>query len=260
MALIEPPIWNSAHREIKYRYTYPSQTYFSSGDDGNGKLVLVIGAAVSQEVSVGQRVVIESGINAGSHSITSVTTATAPSFGSITLDADYVGGGSGYFIPLSNVNVELWAGYESGHPGNADIPLSKIADIVGVPALETYADIKVQGFLKSLFKKIESPRIGVDFRMSSPFYLVIDGTTYSTRYCLNGVFESASLNNFDNDFEILNARTPIFFENGKTIYSMLTGRTADDRGRHILNVVTANGDSTIGGVGFDAVETTFTIA
>lgn len=260
MALIQPPIWNSVHREIKYRYTYPSQTYFSSGDDGNGKLVLVIGAAVSHEVSVGQRVVIESGINAGSHSITSVTTATAPSFGSITLDADYIGGGSGYFIPLGNINVELWAGYESGHQGYNDIPLRKIADVVGVPGVSTFADIKVQGFLKSLFKKVESPRIGVDWRMSAPFYLVIGATTYDTKYCINGTFDSTALNNLDNDYEILNARTPIFYENGKTIFSMLAGRTADPRGRHVINVVHTNGDATVGGIGFDAIGTTFTIA
>lgn len=255
MALIEPPVWNSVHREISYRWTYPSFISVSAGPDADGNLTLVIGFT---GLTVGQRVIIPSGIYEGAYGITASYTSGGIHY--ITLNTPYVSGTAIPFIPLSNVNVELWAGYDSSHEGFTDIPLQKIADVVGVPGVNAWADIKVQGFLKSLFKKIEAPRIGVDWRMSSPFYVVIDGTTYNTHYCINGTFESTPLNNLNNPYEILNARTPLFFKNSRTIYSMIQ-KESDPRGGHIRNIVATTGTPTGGlGLGFDEIGTTFTVA
>jgi len=161
---------------------------------------------------------------------------------------------------MTNVAVELFAGYDSSHEGSADHPYRRIAEILGVPGLEGFVLFDVSSYLKSLFKKVESPRLGRDFRMSVPFDLrTVIGVPGTTRYVLNGTFEQATLQGFDVDFAILNARTPIHFKDGTTVYTMIWPDTSVF-GEHLFNVLGTEGEGNIGGVGFDEIGTTFTVS
>ena len=250
MALSPPNKWNSVHRPIVYKFSNVSIFALSITDNG-GFARFNVGASYISQFSVGQRVYIASGTYQGNWTVTDAT-------GTVTLNAPYSTSGTAFLIPLTNITAQLWAGYQATHEGYADYPFKKIADIVAVPNLTGTTDIDVSGYLVSIFKKIEAPRIGADFRMSVPFRLVVSGYPQTTYYALNGTFPQDQLQAFDSNFAILNARVPIHFNNGVCMYSMIWPDTATD-GEHIFNIVGMHGTGSPGGLGFDAIGTTFTV-
>jgi hypothetical protein len=254
MALSQPQLWNSVHRPINYRWTFPSYS-FSNVIKVGGETRFMLPPAYVSNFAVGQRVHIDSGspvLYAGVY--------TVQSLGSdyIVLNATYVSAASGQATPLSAKTVHLYAGYGSTHPAHNDNPDRLIATISAPTGIENYIDINVSGYLKGLFKKVQPPTIGPDWSMSTPFYVIIDSTTYSTRYAVNGTLEHQVLNNLSAPYEVLNVRTPIHFKDGRCLYSILRPET-DPRGCHVLNVAGIHGAGNIGGLGFDAIGTTFTI-
>jgi hypothetical protein len=250
MALITPNTWNSVHKPIEYRVTFTS--YFAISITNNGGYARFnVGSSIAALFTVGQRVYVPSGPYAGNWTVRDTA-------GTVTISAPYSSSGTAFITPLVNVSAQLWAGYQSTHEGYSDYPFRQIADIVAVPGLEGYVSIDVSGYLKSIFKKIEAPRIGADFRMSCPFRLVVSGYSQSTFYALNGTFDQAVLQNYAAYYEILNARHPIHFANGTCIYSMLWPDTSI-HGKHVFNIIGINGTGSPGGLGFDAVGTTFTV-
>jgi len=250
MALITPNTWNSVHRPIEYRVTFNSIFVLSITDNG-GYARLNVGVSYLTQFSVGQRVYIPSGTYAGNWTVREVS-------GTVTISAPYSSSGTTFVTPLSNVSAQLWAGYPSTHEGYSDYPFRQIADIVAVPGLEGFVSIDVSGYLKSIFKKIEAPRIGADFRMSCPFRLIVSGYPQDTFYALNGTFDQSVLQNYASYYSILNARHPIHFANGTCIYSMLWPDT-NIYGKHVFNIIGINGTGSPGGLGFDSVGTTFTV-
>ena len=249
--LQEPSLWSSINRPVVYKYLFDSY-YFTGVIDSGGFARMAISPADIGNFSLNQRVRISSGLYAGNWSITAIGANY------IILNTAYIINTIGAVYPLSNVSVELWAGYDATHPYYANNPERKIADIIGVPALEPYAEINVAGFLKGLFKKITPPVIGPDFAMSTPFFLKIGATTYTKRYALNGTFEDQVLNNLNSNYAILNARTPIHFKDNQCLYSMIRPNT-DPRGAHIINIIGMNGAANFGGLGFDAIGSTFVV-
>lgn len=249
MALIHPPKWNSAHQPIKYRYTFNSYAFTAVNNNGNGAEI-VVGAAVIF-FAVGARVYIPSGTYAGTHIVTFIN-----GFG-VVLNTAYIANDTGQATPLSNVSATVWAGYAASHDGFATYPLKQLAEITGVPGVNGEIEFDVSGFVKSVFQNIQAPTIGHDFSMSVPFKLVISGEAQVTKYAVNGTFKDSHLAPFDAFYQVLNARWPIHFEDGVCYYSMIFD---DEHGPHIFNVIGIEGDGNPGGLGFDAIGTTFTIA
>jgi hypothetical protein len=256
-ALTDPPTWNSAHRPIDYQYDFTSYAFSSVTDAGSDTInVFVTNVPDLANFTVGQRVYIASGVYAGNWVVVSIGGT------SVVLNAPYVSTDADSMTPVFNVEAELWAGYPAlnnelnVHPGYAIYPLKKIADIVAVPGLEDYATINVSGFIKGVFKKVTEPVIGADFSMSVPFKLVVSGETANTLYAVNGTFTSADLLTYSDSFEILNARTPIHFENGVCIYSMIWIDYSVN-GRHIFNIQGTHGTGTTDGMYFSETKNTF---
>ena len=255
MALQEPQVWNSVHRPINYRWTFPSYS-FSSVIKVGGDTRFVMPPAYTANYTVGQRVHIDTGNPILYNSVYTVLSIGADY---VVLNATYVSTASGNATPLSAKTVYLYAGHtDTTHPDYANNPSRLIATIEAPTGINNYIDINVSGYLKGLFKKVTKPVIGPDWSMSTPFHVIGDSTTYSTRYAVNGTFEHQVLNNYNADYAILNARTPIHFKDGQCIYSMIRPEY-DPRGAHILNVVGMNGAANFGGLGFDAIGITFTI-
>lgn len=205
--------------------------------------------------SVGQRVHIDSGDPVLYASVYTVQSVGADY---IVLNATYVSGTSGQATPMSAKTVYLYAGYDSTHPAYLDNPTRLIATISAPTGINNYIDINVSGYLKGLFKKVTAPVLGPDWKMSTPFYVRIDGTNYSTRYAVNGTLEHGVLNTLSANYQVMNTREPIHFKNHKVLYSIMRP-PFDPRGAHILNIAGVNGSGSIGGLGFDAIGTTFTI-
>lgn len=252
MALTEPSLWNSAHRPVNYRWTYSSYYFTGVIDDGNGKARMAIAPADIGNFSANQRIYIATGTYAGNWTISSVGANY------IVTNADYSISTIGSVYPLSVKTVSLYAGYASGHPYYDENPERLIATISAPPGITSHIDINVSGYLKGLFKKVTAPVIGPDWAMSTPFYVIVDSTTYSTRYAVNGTLESGVLNALSANYQVLNVRNPIHFSDYKCLYSILRP-TTDPRGAHVLNVAGVHGAGNVGGLGFDAIGTTFTI-
>lgn len=250
-SLTQPDFWNSIHRPVVYRYNFDSYAFSAAGASGTNTEFILSSPATVVNFSVGQRVNIASGIYAGNYSVQSIAG------NAIRLNVTYIAGASGQLTPMQNVSVELWAGYPVDHPYYDENPQRKIADVVGVPAVNPYAEINVAGYLKGLFKKVTPPVIGCDWAMSSPFFLKIGGTTYATKYAVNGTWKQEILNNGSGFFGILNAREPIHFKDGTCIYSAL--KPLDVRGAHIVNFIGKQGTGQVGGLGFSEIGTTFVI-
>ena len=250
-SLTQPDFWNSVHRPIIYRYYYDSYYFAAAGASGSNTDFVLANPSHAANFSVGQRVNIPTGIYTGNYTVQSIAG------NAIRLNVTYTAGASGQLAPMSNIAVELWAGYPVGHPAYDDNPERKIADVVGVPSVYPYAEINVSGFLKGLFKKVTPPVLGPDWAMSSPFFVKVGGATYTTKYAINGTWKQDILNNGSGFFAILNARDPIHFKDGTCIYSAL--RPLDVRGGHIANFIGVQGAGEIGGLGFSEIGTTFVI-
>jgi len=255
---VRPTLWNSAHRPILYQVT--TDFNFKAATDNGGNLELII--ASSQGIGnfvVGSNVIIPSGTYEGTYKVLS-------KYGnSIVLNGTYTSGASGTIIS-TRIPCKVYAGYDILHPGYVDQPYRKIADFVGIRNATTgYVDIDVSGFIKSMFKTIYGPRLGRDFNMSVPFRVTIGSATAFVspmRYALNGTFKQALLQPFDDTHKILNAREPIHFVNGRTIYSMIWQDDASDLGEHIVNIVATNGTATPNagsGIGYWEIGSTFIV-
>ena len=253
MSLITvPSTWNSAHRPIVY--VLKPAYYFNSAGSDSGNLELKISPASNlANFIVGSSVIINSpSFYAGTYKILSITGT------GIVLNVAYVGNDSGG-VASTRVPVALWAGYDAAHVGYSDYPYQKIADLTAIRNASTgFCNIDVSGYIKSVLKEVKTPRIGKDFQMSVPFNIVIAGELATTYYALNGTLTQNDLSVYDAAGKILNAREPIHFKNGKTIYSMIWPDTAEF-GEHIVNIVATQGTGSVGGVGFDQIGTTFII-
>ena len=250
-----PNLWNSVHRPIEYVLN-PTYTFPLINVDvvtNNVKFVISPVTAATNFI-VGTNAIIPSGDYAGTYKVLAVAT------GAVTLDVQYNAAyaTSGTIIS-TRVPCELWVGYLASHPGAAIYPYSKAADITAIRDANGLCTIDVSGFIKGILKEVEAPTLGRDFRMSVPFRLLIDGEIYSTfRYALNGVFKQADLANYDAAGKILNAREPIHFKNGKTLYSMIWDDTVE-YGEHIVNIAATQGTSQVGGIGFWQIGSTFIV-
>jgi hypothetical protein len=255
MTITPPAKWNSAHRPIRFEAAFTPES--SSAMTGiNGQLRLQVTPSFYAQATLGQRVYVTGGAYTGNYII-----ADLPS-NSITVNTPYIGPQSGMTIRLlANVNAELWAGYQPGHPGYSDIPWRKLADINQPPNMTGGVTIDVSGYLKSLFKEIKSPRIGADFRMSSPFMFSVFGFSPSTRYVMNGTLAQVPLASLTDPFDIIAAQMPIHFNNGVCVYSQFA-QFEGAFGPHIFNVIGAHGTGLSGapsGIGIDDIGGTFQV-
>ena len=223
-----------------------------NSDSGNARLV-ISPLPNYNNFTTGSNCIVTSGIYTGTHKILNVTV------NGVTIDTPFVSGGSGGVVS-TRIPVELYAGYDVSHPGYNDYPYQKIADITAIRGVSGNADIDVSGFLKGVLKEVKEPRIGSDFQMSIPFQLKYAGVLTAFGYALNGTLKQTDLATFDGDFKILNAREPIHFVNGKTIYSMIWNDTAEF-GEHIVNILAINGDpsTVVGGIGYWEIGSTFLV-
>ncbi|MGB1318571.1 MAG: hypothetical protein ACPG5W_10205 [Flavobacteriales bacterium] len=253
MPLIHPPLWNSAHRPVVYRYDHQQHYFAAVGSNGGNAQVVLSLPSNASHYTVGGSCYIPSGVYAGSHIVLS-------KFGnSITINTPYVSGTNGYIAATPNVTVQLYAGYQIGHYGYNDHPFRKIADIVGITNANGYIEFRVDGYLRSIFKEIQFPRIGADFRMSSPFRLIVSGEQQFDRYVENGVLTALQLSSFDSNHKILNETEPVHFNNGKVVYSMIWPDTAE-HGEHIFNIAGVQGSGTLDGIGYWAIGSTFQVS
>lgn len=254
MALSQPQQWNSVHRPINYRWTFAGYS-FSNVIKVGGETRFMMPPAYVGNFTVGQRVHIDS---VDPVLYASVYTVLSVGADYVVLNATYVSAASGTATPLSAKTIYLYAGYGSTHPYYNENPERLIATISAPTGINNYIDINVSGYLKGLFKKVTKPVIGPDWAMSTPFYVVIDSVTYAIRYAINGTLEHQVLNTMLSNYSYLNTTEPIHFKDTKIIYSILRPST-DPRGGHVLNVAGVQGAGNIGGLGFDAIETAFTV-
>ncbi len=231
--LTVPNLWNSSHRPIIYTLD-PVFTFGSAGSVGGNLELKISPSSDLASFVVGSSVIVNlPSFYAGTYTITSIT-ATG-----IVLNTAYVGNDSGT-VYSTRVPIEINAGYEPGHPGESDYPYGVIANITGVRGVDGLITFDVSGFLKGILKEVKTPRIGRDFQMSIPFNVAVIGIIKTTRYALNGTLEQSDLATYDAAGKILNAREPIHFQNGRTIYSMIWQDTAEF-GEHIVNIVATQG-------------------
>ena len=227
-----PNLWNSSHRPIIYTldpvFTFTAATSFS----GNLEIIISPSADLASFI-IGTDAVIPSGIYAGTYKILS------KGGNSLRLDSVYTSGASGS-VYSTRVPIVISAGYPPGHPGESDYPYGVVAKITGVRGVDGLITFDVSGFLKGILKEVKAPRIGRDFQMSIPFDVFVNGIIKTTRYALNGTLEQSDLATYDAAGKILNAREPIHFQNGRTIYSMIWQDTAEF-GEHIVNIVATQG-------------------
>jgi len=252
MSIVEPALWNSAHRPINYTIAPNYLFAFVNSDSGNARLV-ISPLSNYNNFTTGSSCIVTSGAYAGTHKILNVTV------NGVTIDTPFVSGGSGSVIS-TRIPLQLYIGYDVGHQGYADYPSRLAANITAIRGVNGNAEVDVSGFIKSVLKEVKEPRIGRDFQMSVPFKIVYSGIFRSPRYALNGTLKQTDLANFDGDFKILNAREPIHFVNGKTIYSMIWNDTAEF-GEHIVNILAVNGDpsTVVGGIGYWEIGSTFIV-
>ena len=249
MSLTLPALWNSVHRPIIYTIT-PNYLFVFVGDvDGNA--LMVVSPANLENFIVGASVIIESGVYAGTHTVLSIQA------NGVVINTPYTSNVSGIIIS-TRVPVELYAGYDASHPGFADYPYGKVADITAIRGTDGNCKVDVSGYLQGVLKEVKEPRYGRDFQMSIPFKLVNANESQAMRYALNGTFKQSDLATYDADGKILNAREPIHFKNGRTIYSMIWNENTEF-GEHIVNIVATNGTGNVGGIGFWEVGSTFII-
>jgi len=227
-----PSTWSSIHRPIVYEidpvYTFTAATSFS------GNLEIIISPSVDLAAFIiGTNAVIPSGIYAGTYKILS------KGGNSLRLDTSYTSGASGS-VYSTRLPCQVYAGYDAAHPGYADYPYGLVANITGIGGADGVVKIDISGFLKSVIKEVKAPRIGRDFQMSIPYKMVIGHDSDSIKYALNGTLEQSDLDSNFPPGTILNAREPIHFQNGRTIYSMIWRDTAEF-GEHIVNIVATQG-------------------
>lgn len=252
MALTNPALWNSVHRPINYTIA-PNYIFALVGSDGGNAKLAISPLPNAENFIAGTNCIVTSGIYAGTHKILTATSTE------VTIDTPFISNSSGG-ITSTRIPCELYAGYDVTHQGYADYPYQKIADITAIRGIDGNAQVDVSGFLQGVLKEVKEPRIGRDFQMSIPFNLTVAGETVVTRYALNGTLKQTDLATFDGDFKILNAREPIHFVNGKTIYSMIWSDTAEF-GEHIVNILAVNGDpsTVVGGIGYWEIGSTFIV-
>jgi len=250
MSLAQPALWNSAHRPIIYTITPNYLFSLVTASGGKARLTIIPSLDVANFI-IGSSVIIESGVYAGTHKVLAITSVT------ITIDTPYISDTSGVVIS-TRVPVELYAGYDSDHPGYADYPYAKIADITAIRGIDGLCRMDVSGYIKGVLKEVKSPRVGRDFQMSVPFKMRYTGIWRTPLFALNGVFQQADLAAYNANGKILNAREPIHFKNGKTIYSMIWNETTEF-GEHIVNIVATNGTGNVGGIGFWQIGSTFIV-
>ena len=250
MSLIEPALWNSAHRPIIYTIA-PNYLFTGVNNNSGNTNLFMISTQVAANFIVGTNCIIPSGIYAGTHRVIDVSGIV------VTIDTPHTSPSVGEVIS-TRVPVSLYAGYASGHVGYADYPYGKIADIVAIRGVDGNCKVDVSGYLKGVLKEVKKPRYGRDFQMSVPFQLKYSGALTDMRYALNGTFQQGDLATYDADGKILNAREPIHFKDGKTIYSMIWNETTEF-GEHIVNIVATNGTGNVGGIGYWEIGSTFIV-
>jgi hypothetical protein len=250
MSIVTPALWNSAHRPIIYTIAPNYLFAFVNSDSGNARLVISPLPNYNNFI-VGTSCIVTSGIYTGTHKILNVTV------NGVTIDTPFISGGAGSVVS-TRVPVELYAGYDVSHPGYSDYPYGLVATITAIRGVDGNCTIDVSGFLKGVLKEVKSPRFGRDFQMSIPFKLKYAGVLTDAAYALNGTFKQADLATYDSNGKILNAREPIHFKDGKTIYSMIWNETTEF-GEHIVNIVATQGTGNVGGIGFWEIGSTFIV-
>jgi hypothetical protein len=250
MSIATPTLWNSAHRPIVY--TFSPNYLFGFVNSNSGKAKLAISPTLNLgNFIVGTSCIVTSGIYAGTHKILTI------GGGFLTIDTPYISSTAGSVIS-TRVPVELYAGYDVTHPGYADYPYGLVATITAIRGIDGNCKIDVSGYLKGVLKEIKKPRYGRDFQMSIPFKLKYAGVLTDAAYALNGTFQQADLATYNANGKILNAREPIHFKDGKTIYSMIWNETTEF-GEHIVNIVATQGTGNVGGIGFWQIGSTFIV-
>ena len=250
MSLAQPALWNSAHRPIIYTIT-PNYLFTGVNNNSGNTNLFMTSTEVAANFIVGTNCIIPSGIYAGTHRVIDVSGIV------VTIDTPHTSPSAGEVIS-TRVPVELYAGYDSDHPGYADYPYAKIADITAIRGIDGLCPMDVSGYIKGVLKEVKSPRVGRDFQMSVPFKMRYTGIWRTPLFALNGVFQQADLASYNANGKILNAREPIHFKNGKTIYSMIWNETTEF-GEHIVNIVATNGTGNVGGIGFWQIGSTFIV-
>ena len=250
MSLTLPALWNSVHRPIIYTVA-PNYLFVAAAPSGTNLQLIISPSTDVANFTIGSSVIIPSGIYAGTYKVLS------KGGNDIVVDGTYTSGAGGTIIS-TRVAVELYAGYDASHPGFADYPYGKVADITAIRGKDGNCKVDVSGYLQGVLKEVKEPRIGRDFQMSIPFRLVNANESHSLRYALNGTFKQSDLATYDADGKILNAREPIHFKNGRTIYSMIWNETTEF-GEHIVNIVATNGTGNVGGIGLWEIGSTFIV-
>jgi len=253
MAFLQPTEkWQAVHQPVIYRYTFATVSFTNVSDVyGDAGLLMPNTSAFT----VGQRVYIPTGIYQGNWTVTTIFTNN-----SIVVTAPYVSGTTGNVTPLSNVSASVWAGYQVGHDGYSIYPYRKIAEFIGVAGINGEVTMDISGYLKSLFKNIGPPQLGVDLTMSFPFDVEVSGEPRLTRYAINATIPSADLQSYTivTNPVALQIGIPPHFTDGRVMYSYINDTVA--LSQHVVNVMGASGSALIGGIGWDAVGSTFTIS
>ena len=252
MAFIQPSEkWQAVHQPVVYRKTFTSYAFQSVIDvGGKARLLMTSGAG---NFSVDQRCYIATGVYAGNWSVSGVYA------NGLLLTADFISADADNITPLSNIDATVWAGYQVGHDGHDIYPYRKIAEFVGVAGINGEVTMDISGYLKSLFKNLGPPRLGVDLTMSFPFDVEVGAEPRLTRYALNATIPSADLQPYTivANPVALQIGIPPHFTDGRVMYSYINDTVA--LSQHVVNVMGASGSALIGGIGWDAVGSTFTI-
>jgi len=203
--------------------------------------------------SVGQRVYIPLGVHAGNYTVLSIDAQ------GIDIASPYVGSTYGFIRALSSETVKVYAGYDSNHIAYYVYPYRLIAEFDAIPGLNGEVNVDVSDYLKSIFKKVGPPVHGRDYSLILPFKVEFTDVTSGELYCMNSTVKSTALDAQVNGLysAIQLNDEPTHFANSLSLYSIKVESV--ETGPYILNIIGTEGTGNPGGLGYDAIGSTFTI-
>ena len=252
MAVIPPGDWNSVNRPIVYRRTFTDVQFNSVIGNSTGVRLLIPSATDLALFSDGMRVYVPSGIYAGNFTVLNVGS------NGIDIAATFTATASGSVKPMTNDTVTVNAGFVSTHPAHLIFPYQQIAQFTAIPGVNGETKIDVSEFLKKVFKNIMPPVGGRDYRLMIPFDVELSGYFPTTKYCMNSTVTSDALTpKVTFGYTALQNGEPIHFKDGVCMYSIMM--RDDEIGPYPLTIYGVDGVGNPGGLGYDAIGSTFTI-
>lgn len=194
-----PPRWSSAHAKCEVKFKLDGLAYSSvSASSPDGYAVLNHASDTRFNGLAGSYVYVysASGQYKGRFMIFAANSTT------LTIETDYIATDTGSVALVEEPVITLFGGYTSTEDGYDFIPEETLSNIKLRLDTDGYFTLRVDGYLKTLFKKVYPPVQGFDYNLSAPWRMEIESTPIgSTYYVVNGALVPENNRNpFDSSY------------------------------------------------------------